>query len=54
MARTGESYQQALAAVRAQVPQRHLLPPDDGPCVGRCLSAFLATIDGPGGGSMTE
>ncbi len=54
MARTGESYQQALAAIRAQVPQRHLLPPDDGPCVGRCLSAFLATMDGAGGGSMTD
>jgi hypothetical protein len=54
MASTGESYQQALAAVRAQVPEQHLLPQDDGPCVGRCLSAFLATIDGPGGGPMTD
>jgi hypothetical protein len=54
MAATGESYHRALAAVRAQLPERHPLPPDDGPCVGRCLSAFLATADARDGGSMTD
>src|SRR5882724_7171757 len=55
MAATGQSYQQALASIRAQVPDSHLLAPDDGPCVGLCLSGFLAAdADGCDGGSMVD
>ena len=55
MAQTGETYQQALVAIRAQVPATHLAVPDDGPCVGRCLSVFLANdADGQDGGSMLD
>jgi hypothetical protein len=55
MAATGETHQQALAAIRAQVPERHLLAPDDGPCVGRCLSQFLAAeAQGRDSGSMVD
>jgi hypothetical protein len=56
MAETGETYQQALAALDLQVPDHHLLtPPDDTDCVGRCLSQFLAAdAGGDDGGSMIE
>ncbi|MFI1195353.1 hypothetical protein ACH4T9_19140 [Micromonospora sp. NPDC020750] len=55
MASTGETYQQALAAIRADVPPHHLHAPDGDICVGRCRSTFLAAADaGHDGGSMVD
>ncbi|MBB5868625.1 hypothetical protein F4553_002004 [Allocatelliglobosispora scoriae] len=55
-AETGETYQQAHAALARQIPEARLrAPEDDSPCVGRCTSQFKAADSAShDGGSMVD